>query len=134
NLEKYAPQFGVALPPGGVGEIEDVRVAQRSVSGRVWRLEVATSNGLVSIPAYSIRQVVRRGDNPASILRSNLFKIGVRGAPDTLRPGAVVATGAGSGHGVGLCQTGALGMAKTGARGEDILAHYYPGASLRKLY
>jgi SpoIID/LytB domain protein len=35
---------------------------------------------------------------------------------------------------VGLCQTGALGMARTGARGEDILEHYYPGATLRRLY
>jgi stage II sporulation protein D len=134
NLEKYAPQFGVALPPGGLGEIQDVRVAQRSVSGRVWRLEVTTSNGLVSIPAYSIRQVLRRGGNPAAILRSTLFKIGVRRDPDTLKLLAVVASGAGSGHGVGLCQTGALGMARTGSRGEEILAHYYPGASLRKLY
>jgi stage II sporulation protein D len=134
NLEKYAPQFGVPLPPGGVGEVRDVRVAQRSVSGRVWRLEVETSTGLVTVPAYSLRQVLRRGGNPASILRSNLFKIGVRRDPATLKPLTIVASGAGSGHGVGLCQTGALGMARAGARGEDILAHYYPGATLRKLY
>ena len=134
NLEKYGPQFGVPLPPGGVGEVRDVRVAQRSVSGRVWRLEVETSTGLVTIPSYSLRQVLRRGGNPASILRSNLFKIGVRRDPTTRKPVAIVASGAGSGHGVGLCQTGALGMARGGARGEDILAHYYPGATLRRLY
>ena len=134
NLEKYAPQFGVPLPSGGVGEVRDVRVAGRSVSGRVWRLEVETSTGLVTIPAYSLRQVLRRGGNAGSILRSNLFKIGVRRDPTTLKPVAIVASGAGSGHGVGLCQTGALGMARIGARGEDILAHYYPGAELRKLY
>jgi SpoIID/LytB domain protein len=95
---------------------------------------VETSTGLVSIPAYSLRQVLRRGGNAASILRSNLFKIGVRRDPSTLKPVAIVASGAGSGHGVGLCQTGALGMARIGARGEDILAHYYPGATLRRLY
>ena len=134
NLAKYAPQFGVALPTGGVGEVRDVRVASRSVSGRVWRLDVETSTGLVSVPAYSLRQVLRRGGNPAAILRSNLFKIGVRRDPTSLKPVAVVATGAGSGHGVGLCQTGALGMARTGAKGEEILAHYYPGAKLQRLY
>ena len=134
NLEKYAPQFGVPLPPGGVGEVRDVRVAERSVSGRVWRLDVETSTGVVSIPAYSLRQVLRRGGTPGSILRSNLFKIGVRRDATSLKPVAIVASGAGSGHGVGLCQTGALGMAKTGAKGEDILAHYYPGATLRRLY
>jgi len=78
--------------------------------------------------------VLRRGGNPAAILRSNLFKIGVRRDPTSLKPVAVVATGAGSGHGVGLCQTGALGMARTGAKGEEILAHYYPGAKLQRLY
>ena len=134
NLEKYAPQFGVPLPPGGVGEVRDVRVAERSVSGRVWRLDVETSTGLVSIPAYSLRQVLRRGGNPGSILRSNLFKIGVRRDATSMKPLAIVASGAGSGHGVGLCQTGALGMARTGAKGEDILARYYPGATLRRLY
>jgi stage II sporulation protein D len=134
NLAKYAPQFGVPLPAGGVGEVRDVRVAERSVSGRVWRLDVETSTGVVSIPAYSLRQVLRRGGNANAILRSTLFKIGVRRDATSLKPVAIVASGAGSGHGVGLCQTGALGMARTGARGEDILAHYYPGATLRRLY
>jgi len=134
NLEKYAPQFGVPLPAGGVGDIEDVRVAQRSISGRVWRLDVTTSTGVISVPAYSLRQVLRRGGNPAAILRSNLFKVGVRRDPATRKPVAVVASGAGSGHGVGLCQTGALAMAKLGSRGEEILAHYYPGAALQRLY
>jgi len=134
NLEKYGPQFGVPLPAGGVGEVRDVRVAERSISGRVWRLEVVTSTGIVTIPAYSLRQVLRRGGNPGSILRSNLFKIGVRRDGTSMKPVAIVASGAGSGHGVGLCQTGALGMARTGASGEDILAHYYPGAKLQRLY
>jgi stage II sporulation protein D len=134
NLAKFGPQFGVPLPAGGVGEVRDVRVAERSVSGRVWRLDVETSTGVVTIPAYSLRQVLRRGGNANSILRSNLFKIGVRRDATTLKPVAIVASGAGSGHGVGLCQTGALGMARIGARGEDILAHYYPGATLRRLY
>jgi SpoIID/LytB domain protein len=45
-----------------------------------------------------------------------------------------VANGAGSGHGVGLCQTGALGMSRAGKKGEEILRHYYPGAKLEHLY
>ena len=134
NLAKYAPQFGVGLPPGGVGEIHDVRVVQRSRSGRVWWLEVETSTGLIRVHAHSMRQVLRRGSNANAILRSNLFKIAVRRDPATHRALSVVASGAGSGHGVGLCQTGALGMARLGAQGEAILAHYYPGANLSRLY
>lgn len=134
NLTRFAPQFGVRLPPGGVGELVDVRVSQRSRSGRVWWLTVETSTGVISIHAHSLRQMLRRGGNSASILRSNLFKIAVRRDPDTRKAISVVATGGGSGHGVGLCQTGALAMAKLGSRGEAILQHYYPGATLRRLY
>ena len=122
------------LPPGGVGEIRDARVAERSRSGRVWWLEVETSTGLIRIHAHSLRQMLRRGGNPNAILRSNLFKMAVRWDPVTKKPAAVVASGAGSGHGVGLCQTGALGLARQGASGEQIIAHDYPGALLRRLY
>jgi stage II sporulation protein D len=46
----------------------------------------------------------------------------------------VVFTGGGSGHGVGLCQWGAEGMARAGASAADILAHYAPGAVLGRDY
>ena len=42
--------------------------------------------------------------------------------------------GHGSGHGVGLCQTGALGMARAGKSAEAILEHYYRGIELKRLY
>ncbi len=134
NLAKFGPQFGVALPPGGVGQLVDVEVGARSRSGRVWRLHVRTTTGDVWIPAYVCRQVLRRGGQPGAILRSNLFKIAVRRDPRTRAALAVVASGAGSGHGVGLCQTGALGMAKAGEKATAILAHYYPGAEIKTLY
>jgi stage II sporulation protein D len=134
NIARFAPQFGVGLPPGGVGDLVDVRVAQRSRSGRVWWLEVETTTGLIRIHAHSLRQMLRRGGNPNAILRSNLFKIGVRRDPDSRQALTVVASGAGSGHGVGLCQTGALAMARRGVSGEGILGHYYPGVSLKRVY
>lgn len=135
NVQKYGPTVGVTMPPGGaLGELLDVRVASRSRSGRVWRLEVVGSAGTVTIPSYSLRSVVRRGGHPEQILRSNLFKLDVRRDPATHRALAVVASGAGSGHGVGLCQTGALGMARAGVNGEAIMQHYYPGVELTRLY
>jgi len=45
----------------------------------------------------------------------------------------VVLQGAGWGHGVGLCQMGALGMALDGIHYNDILMHYYPGTKLTTL-
>lgn len=134
NLAKYGPPNGVPLPNGGVGDLVDVRVVARSRSARVWWLEVETTTGVMRVHAHMLRQVLRRGGTPNSILRSNLFKVGVLRDPRTLRALAVVASGSGSGHGVGLCQTGALGMARAGKRGEAIVRHYYPGAALERLY
>jgi len=134
NVRRFAPAQAIVLPASGLGELIDVRVESRSSSGRVWRLRIQGRNGDVVLPAYVIRQVLRRGGNPNAILRSNLFKIGVRRDPATRRPLAVVASGAGSGHGVGLCQTGALGMARAGTGTPSILAHYYPSATLEKRY
>ena len=42
--------------------------------------------------------------------------------------------GAGWGHGVGLCQIGALGMALAGKSTNEILTHYFQSTGLRKLY
>lgn len=134
NVVTYGPAQGVTLPPEGLGELVDVRVLQRSRSGRAWRLEVVGSRGRVVVPAYVIRQVLRRGGNGGSILRSNLFKVDVRRDPATGQALAVIASGAGFGHGVGLCQTGALGMARQGVAGEAILRHYYPGVSVDRAY
>ena len=44
------------------------------------------------------------------------------------------ATGGGHGHGVGMCQVGAVGMAAAGKSYVDILRQYYPASRLRKLY
>jgi SpoIID/LytB domain protein len=50
------------------------------------------------------------------------------------RPEAFVVRGAGFGHGVGMCQLGAIGMADRRAKYVDILRHYYAGARLHRLY
>jgi stage II sporulation protein D len=42
--------------------------------------------------------------------------------------------GRGWGHGVGMCQVGAYGMALEGATFEEILTKYYKGIELKKLY
>ena len=49
-------------------------------------------------------------------------------------PGIFEISGAGWGHGAGLCQIGALGMALHNKPTEEILAHYYPNSYLKKIY
>jgi len=127
TLAKFGPPEGVVLPGDATRELIGVQVDARTRSGRVWRLRVQTNAGDMLVPAYVLRRVVRRPGGNNALLRSNLFKIDVRRDPRTHRARAVVASGAGFGHGVGLCQTGALGMARAGRKGEQILEHYYPG-------
>jgi stage II sporulation protein D len=134
NLVRYAPAAGVSLPARGVGEIVDVRVLERSRSGRVWRLGIRTTRGDVVVHAHQLRQVLRRAGNASAILRSTLFKIDARRDRASHRVIEVIASGAGNGHGAGLCQTGALGMARAGRSAREILQHYYSGTEIARLY
>jgi len=118
--------------PAPAGELEDVRIAERNSSGRV-RVLVVRAGGrdhrLGGERGDRIRWVLRRPGG--TILRSTLFDV------ETIRRGrrveAVVVRGRGNGHGVGLCQIGALRMATLGYDYTDILAHYYPGTQLVRL-
>jgi SpoIID/LytB domain protein len=49
-------------------------------------------------------------------------------------PDEFIYRGAGWGHGVGMCQIGALGMSLKGYSSEEIMYHYYPGSVLKKIY
>jgi stage II sporulation protein D len=75
--------------------------------------------------------------NGALKLDANTFRLAVggrllRSAAFEVKPqdGAFEFAGRGWGHGVGLCQWGARGMAEAGYAWQDILKHYYPGASI----
>jgi stage II sporulation protein D len=77
---------------------------------------------------------IRRVFEPpgGGLLRSSDFtlRISRRGG----RIERVEAEGRGYGHGVGMCQWGAIGRARAGQRYDEILLSYYPGAELRKIY
>jgi len=104
-----------------VGRLLDLRVLARGVSGRVERLEVIGTKGKAEIHGFRMRRVLG--------LPETLFWLDVQHEEDgTIR--RVVFHGRGWGHGVGLCQIGAFGMARRGAEYRRILSHYYQGATL----
>ena len=110
-----------ASKQANIGHVLDVVPRRLGVSGRVVELAVTGSSGDLVLKGLKIRSFLG--------LRENLFVIERERDPK----GAVasfVFTGKGWGHGVGLCQVGAFGMAKAGARYEQILKHYYSGISL----
>jgi stage II sporulation protein D len=107
-----------------VGRLQDLRVVRRGRSGRVVELEVRGSQGKAVVRGFDIRRLLG--------LREILTVIEVQRDPAG-RLEAVVFAGKGWGHGVGLCQVGAYGMALRGSDYREILAHYYRGARLEGL-
>jgi len=103
-------------------EIRGVAVETRTASGRAKDLALATSSGMRPLSAVELRQLLGYNRIP-----SLLFEVSTEGATAVFR-------GRGSGHGVGLCQWGARSRALAGAGYRDILAHYYPGAEVRRMY
>ena len=113
-----------------VHDVRDVWVAQRTASGRVGRLAITLGANQVMVDGPAVRQVLR----PASgdLLRSAAFTLTSSGSGSGIT--RLVAEGSGAGHGVGLCQWGAVGRSRAGHDFQRILAAYYPGAALQRLY
>lgn len=110
--------------------IQSVRVGERSPSGRVARLTLAIDGRELNVAGPSVRQVLRpaRGE----LLRSSVFTLS-----ETMSGGhltRLVADGHGAGHGVGLCQWGAVGRARAGQTYGEILVAYYPNTEIERLY
>ncbi len=121
-----------ALGPSAanVGNVTDLKIAAKTPTGRVAQLVVTTTTGSYTVPLYAVRDVLRPA--PDRQLLSTLFQLYVqRQGGEVVK---VTAAGAGSGHGVGMCQWGAVGRARAGQDYAHILSTYYPGTSLVKLY
>jgi stage II sporulation protein D len=124
------PAGSAGTSAGDVSEVRDVRVSYRTPSGRVGQLTIGLRGGDVRVEGPNVRQVLQ----PVSggLLRSSVFTLTVSGAHG--RVTRMAADGAGAGHGVGFCQWGAVGRSRAGQDHERILAAYYPGAVLERLY
>jgi stage II sporulation protein D len=107
-----------------VGRLVDLQVVRRGVSGRVIELRVVGSRGETTVRGFDVRRLLD--------LRESLMVLEPQ-RDDRGGLQAMVFTGKGWGHGVGLCQVGAYGMALRGASYKEILAHYYRGARVEKL-
>jgi stage II sporulation protein D len=100
-----------------ITNVTGIEVAEATPSGRAALLRVAGAHGVLLLKGAELRAVL------GADLRSTLFT--VRLVPDD--PPQVEFQGRGSGHGVGLSQWGARGMAEMGRRYQEILSYYYSG-------
>lgn len=111
-----------------VGPILDLIPLSRGVSGRVIRLKVSGGNGEYVIDGeLRIRKALSENTLWSSCIYIQKYGYGTV-------PSEFVIKGAGFGHGVGMCQTGAAIMALRGKKYERILRHYFQGVKIRKIY
>ena len=114
---------------GEYGDILDLIPVQRGTSGRICKLKIVGSQKTYTIgKEMEIRRILSD-----SHLCSSAFVVDKGDVKDGV-PQWFLLTGAGWGHGVGLCQVGAAVMGEKGYSYEEILLHYYKGASIRKFY
>ena len=104
-----------------VGRVRRLVARQRGVSGRIGVLAIEGDKASAEVSGdLHIRRLLGG-------LKSTLFEV-------TRQGDSFVFRGAGFGHGVGMCQMGAIGMAAAGRSHAQILAHYYRGSHLHRLY
>ncbi len=108
----------------GIGTLYDVNVTKRGYSRRAIELEIIGSNGVKTLKGGQIRSALR--------LREQLFVLNKRYSGNTAV--SYTFTGRGWGHGVGMCQYGAYGLAKMGVKAQDIIKHYYTGVDVTRAY
>jgi stage II sporulation protein D len=125
-LVKYLGTY-TAVPGPYPGNPTDVAVDTRTASGRVGTLKIATDRGNYVLRGNDVRYVLRPPGG--EILNSTNFTVETTTANDgsLLR---IVLRGTGYGHGVGMCQWGAIGRARAGQDFRTILRTYYPGTTV----
>ncbi|HEY0253600.1 MAG TPA: SpoIID/LytB domain-containing protein, partial [Kofleriaceae bacterium] len=119
NADDLTTRVSIEYPE--IGRIKSLSPKQRGSSGRIQVLEIVGDKKSVEVTGdLHIRRLLGG-------LKSTLFEVKRDGAMFVFR-------GAGFGHGVGMCQLGAIGMAEAGKSHDQILGHYYRGTHLHKLY
>src|SRR5437773_1793216 len=125
QVHKTRRELDAALKAVNVGAIRDMRVIDRGPSERPVMTEIIGASGRRTVRALRLRTLLG--------LRDSLFSFDIeRNAQGEVL--GMMFYGRGWGHGVGMCQVGAYGMALEGATYEEILKKYYKGIELKKLY
>lgn len=110
-----------------VGGIENIRLRERGVSGRLRRVQIYGDVDKVTVrKELNIRRVF--GGLKSALFLLRITRDGA-GAPT-----AFTFVGGGWGHGVGMCQNGAMGMALEGFAYPAILSHYFSETHLQRVY
>jgi stage II sporulation protein D len=122
NLRNRLGRLGITL--GEREFIKGLRLLKNRRSQRIRQITILTTKNEYKIQAYNIRTLLGDNRDPGGLLKSSYFQFKVRG--DT-----IAIEGHGFGHGVGMCQWGALEMSRKGKNYRQILRLYYPGTIIK---
>jgi stage II sporulation protein D len=124
--QRLAARYPKLKALGEITNIEAIETSDYEAFSRLTRIRVTGARGQSdTLRAEDLRLTI---DPTGQQIKSTICQI-VRWGD-----GWAFLSGRGWGHGVGLCQCGAEGMARLGKSATEILAHYYPGAQLVTLY
>jgi len=140
SLEKYLGSVTPAVEPPvspsantprlSLGRITGFRVEGRTASDRVRAVSIQTERGNYVVRGNDVRFILRTPGG--SLLNSTYF------TAETTSDGSgaiasLVLKGGGYGHGIGMCQFGAIGRARAGQDYKTILTTYFPGTTVSRV-
>ena len=111
------------------GELQHIIPVERGPSGRIYKLKITGSKKAIIVGK---ELEIRRWLSESHLYSSAFVVVSEHAADGGIQH--FIFHGGGWGHGVGLCQIGAAVMADKGHKAEEILAHYFTGAGIEKLY
>ena len=129
-VDRYLRDY-VALPFGSAGGVRTVRVDGRTQSGRAASVTIGTDRGDYAVRGDDIRRVLRGPGG--EILNSTYFSVESMVVGRDGRLSQLTLRGTGYGHGIGMCQWGAIGRARAGQDVRAILRAYYPGTTVGRV-
>ncbi len=120
----------LGVDEAALDDFKGVRVHRTGPSGRVTEARIAVARGEIPVFGPDLRTVL---ETPAGrVLGSTAVRLETTAGAGGLE--RVRADGTGWGHGVGMCQWGAVGRARVGQDARTILMTYYPGVRLERWY
>jgi stage II sporulation protein D len=139
TLEKYLGTVTVAAEPPvsaassvrmSLGRVTGFRIEGRTASDRVGAVSIQTERGNYVVRGNDVRFVLR---TPGGSLLSSTYFTAESTSDGMGGIGRLVLKGGGNGHGIGMCQWGAIGRARAGQDYRTILTTYYPGTTVSRV-
>ena len=140
TLEKYLGTVTPAVEPPvsvpasaprlALGRITGFRVEGRTPSDRVSAVSIQTERGHYVVRGNDVRFILR---TPSGGLLNSTYFTAETTSDGAGGIGSLVIRGGGYGHGIGMCQFGAIGRARAGQDYRTILTTYYPGTTVSRV-